>query len=162
MLDVAARLALDDVAFLLPVAAGSSWYAGRYFDPPGELEPELGCGRWTRSSTRWPVAQSERPGPGQVVLGGFSQGACLVAELVARGQVGDGLRGLAILTGALMGPADERGAAGGADRPAGVRLVRGAGRVDRAARRAGDRAGVRGRRRQGRLRRARRHGAPRL
>ena len=44
MLDVVERLDLDDVAYLLPVAAERSWYPGRYFDPPSKNEPHLTLG----------------------------------------------------------------------------------------------------------------------
>jgi phospholipase/carboxylesterase len=76
MLDVAARLRLDDVAYVLPVAAGRSWYPGPYFDP----------------------------------VAGFSQGACLIAELVAR-RARPG--GAAVLTGTLLGLAGQRTAPDG-------------------------------------------------
>ena len=42
MLDVATRLSLGDVAYVLPVAAGRSWYPGRYFDPLAVNQPWLG------------------------------------------------------------------------------------------------------------------------
>ena len=41
MLDVVERLKLDDVAYLLPVAAERSWYPRRYFDPVRDNEPYL-------------------------------------------------------------------------------------------------------------------------
>jgi phospholipase/carboxylesterase len=41
MLEVAARVGLPDVAYVLPVAAGRTWYPGRYFDPPSVNQPWL-------------------------------------------------------------------------------------------------------------------------
>ena len=105
MLDVARRLALNDVAYLLPVATGRTWYAGRYFDPLPELEPELG---WALAAIEFALAAALADGarPDRIVLGGFSQGACLVAQLIARAP--RPLGGLAILTGSLIGPPAQR------------------------------------------------------
>lgn len=96
MLDVVERIDLPDVAYVILEAAGRSWYPGRFSDPPEENEPWLSwaldaCGR----------AFMGLP-PERTVLGGFSQGACIAAEYVARTP--RPYRGVAVLTGALMGP----------------------------------------------------------
>jgi phospholipase/carboxylesterase len=104
MLDVVGRLSLDDVAYVLPVAAARSWYPGRYFDPLMENEPYLS---WAIEACEAALATAHAAGlPDQrIVLGGFSQGACVVAELLARGS--RPLAGAAVLTGSLLGrPAD--------------------------------------------------------
>ena len=100
MRDVIARLGLPDVAYLLPVAAGRSWYDGRYFDPRITLEPQLSRALAAVEQALAAAAADGIPSE-RVVLGGFSQGACLVAELIA--QRPRPLAGLAILTGALIG-----------------------------------------------------------
>ena len=100
MLDVIARLDLPDVAYLLPVAPGRSWYDGRYFDPRITLEPQLSRALATVEQALAAAVAAGIPTE-RVVLGGFSQGACLVAELIA--QRPRPLAGLAILTGALIG-----------------------------------------------------------
>jgi phospholipase/carboxylesterase len=105
MLDVAERLALPDVAYLLPVAAGNTWYAGRYFDPVADNQPQVDWALETYEAALATVAQAgvdER----RTVLAGFSQGACLVAELMARRP--RPLAGAAVLTGTLLGPAGQR------------------------------------------------------
>lgn len=99
MLDVARRLALPDVAYVLPVCAARSWYPGRYFDPVAANEPHL-----TDALTALEAAATSAD-PGRTVIGGFSQGACLIAELVARRP--RAWAGAAVLTGALLGPAGE-------------------------------------------------------
>jgi phospholipase/carboxylesterase len=100
MLDVVERLALRDTAIVMPRATGSSWYPGRYFDPVEANEPSL-----TRALAACEATLDNlRLPPGRIVLMGFSQGACVVAELVARAP--RPLAGVAVLTGALMG---ERG-----------------------------------------------------
>ena len=105
MLDVAARLGLDDVAYLLPVSAAHTWYHGRYFDPVEVNQPQLG---WALDAIEGAVAEAREAGVPEraIALGGFSQGACLVAELMARRP--KPLAGLAILTGALLGPPLQR------------------------------------------------------
>lgn len=105
MLDVVQRLALDDVAYLLPVAARRTWYDGRYRDPVADNEPDLGRALQTIERAL-ALARGAGFGAEDIVLGGFSQGACLVAELIARAP--RRLAGLAILTGALLGPPAER------------------------------------------------------
>jgi phospholipase/carboxylesterase len=104
MLDVVERLRLDDVGYILPVAANRSWYPGRYFDPVTENEPYLS---WAIEACQAALATARAAGvPDQrIVLGGFSQGACVVAELLARGS--RPIAGAAVLTGSLLGrPAD--------------------------------------------------------
>ena len=87
------------VAYLLPQAPGGSWYPGRFAVPLEQLEPELSAALAAVAE----AVRTARAGPAAVVLAGFSQGACLVAELLAR--EGDlGLVGAAVLTGALIGP----------------------------------------------------------
>jgi pimeloyl-ACP methyl ester carboxylesterase len=91
MLEAAQRLALDDeVAYILPRASGRSWYPGRFYDPMEDNEPCL-------------ARDDGRTLPG-IVLVGFSQGACIVAEHLARRPEPYGAA--AILTGALFGTPD--------------------------------------------------------
>ncbi len=105
MLDVARRLDLADVAYVLPRAAGRSWYPGRYFDPPAAHAPYI---EWALDACDEAVRIASSAGRGeQVVLAGFSQGACVVAEWIARG-LRPPLAGAAVLTGALLGDARSR------------------------------------------------------
>jgi phospholipase/carboxylesterase len=106
MLDrLVARLRLDDdVAYVLPRAADRSWYPGRFYDPMEDNEPCLG---WSLEAIEAAVAQARggRTLP-RVALIGFSQGACIVAEHLARRPQPYGAA--AILTGALFGGAADR------------------------------------------------------
>jgi len=104
MLDVVERLGLDDVAYVLPVAAGNAWYPGRYFDPLPDNAPWIG---WTLDALDAAVARIRADGIGdeRLVLGGFSQGACMIAELAARRP--RPWAGVAVLTGTLLGPDGE-------------------------------------------------------
>jgi phospholipase/carboxylesterase len=104
MLDVVARLGLSDVAYVVPVAAGKVWYPGRYFDPLPANAPWIA---WTLDALDAAIACVHAAGIGneRLVLGGFSQGACMLAELVARRP--HPWAGVAVLTGTLLGPDGE-------------------------------------------------------
>jgi predicted esterase len=104
MLAVVGRLALPDVAYLLPVASQNTWYPGRYFDPLPANAPWLA---WSLDAVEATVGRARASGAAgaDIVLGGFSQGACVVAEFVARRP--RPWAGVAILTGTLMGPDGE-------------------------------------------------------
>ena len=94
-----ARLEAPDVAFVLPAAADRSWYPARYFDPREANEPWLGH---ALAAVEAAIGGVE---PERVVLAGFSQGACLVADVLARAP--RPFAGAAILTGAFIGPHPE-------------------------------------------------------
>ena len=101
MLDVARRIDLDDaVSYILPRAADRSWYPGRFYDPMEDNEPCLG---WSLEAIEAAVAATARPLT-HVALVGFSQGACILAEHLARRPEPYGAA--AILTGALFGTPD--------------------------------------------------------
>ena len=107
MLDeVVERVGLDDrVAYVLPRAADRSWYPGRFHDPMEDNEPWLG---WSLQAVEAAVGQARGGGRSvpRVALVGFSQGACIVAEHLARRPEPYGAA--AILTGALFGTAADR------------------------------------------------------
>jgi phospholipase/carboxylesterase len=98
------ELDLPRAAFILPEADGNTWYPGRFFDREEENEP------WVRKAldccTR-AVAIAEEAGVPieRIALAGFSQGACLIAELLARDP--RPYAAAAILTGGLFGTEDE-------------------------------------------------------
>jgi phospholipase/carboxylesterase len=104
MLELVDRLALDGLHYLLPVAAGRSWYPGRFMEPTESNEPMLtyaldafGALVERLESEGWP--------PERLALVGFSQGACLTLEYVARHPRRYGA--VAGLTGSLLGPPGE-------------------------------------------------------
>jgi predicted esterase len=112
MLDVVARLQLADVAYVLPVAAGHSWYPGRYFDPLEANQPEVS---WSLQAYQAAIAVATAAGldDGQIVLAGFSQGGCLLAELAAR--TARRFAGVAVMTGTLLGPPGQEAKPGRVD-----------------------------------------------
>jgi phospholipase/carboxylesterase len=101
MLDVARRIDLhDSVSYVLPRAADRSWYPGRFYDPMEDNEPWLG---WSLEAIEAAVAATARPLT-HVALVGFSQGACILVEHLARRPEPYGAT--AVLTGALFGTPD--------------------------------------------------------
>jgi len=83
ILTIADELALADVAYLAPEAAGRAWYPHSFLEPLGRNEPGLTSALDVLDGI---VADLQRRGitTGRVALLGFSQGACLTLEYAAR------------------------------------------------------------------------------
>jgi phospholipase/carboxylesterase len=96
-----APLGAADVAWVLPAAAGRSWYPDRFHAPRASNEPAFGAALAACEAMIERVAAAGVPAR-RTVLAGFSQGACLLADFVARAP--RPYAGVAILTGALCGP----------------------------------------------------------
>ncbi|HVL26114.1 MAG TPA: dienelactone hydrolase family protein [Thermomicrobiales bacterium] len=92
------------VAFLAPQAAGNTWYPERFIAPLEHNEPWLSSALAMIDRTVDTITAAGVPGT-SVMIAGFSQGACLSLEYVARGS--RRLGGAAALSGALIGPTDE-------------------------------------------------------
>jgi phospholipase/carboxylesterase len=96
VLSLADRIGDPEVAFLAPAARENSWYPQSFLAPPAENEPYL-------SSALGVVdALVREHHPERLVLGGFSQGACLAAEYALRHPRRYG--GLLLYTGGVVGP----------------------------------------------------------
>lgn len=108
MLDLADALALPDLALFAPEAAGRSWWPASFLAPMAALEPWLAS---ALASVERAVAAvlDEGVAPERVHLFGFSQGACLALEAVARR--GGPLGGVVALSGGLVGTVDADAAA---------------------------------------------------
>src|SRR3954453_11376725 len=104
------RLAVPGIAYLLPGAAGRSWYPCRYFDPRAANEPWLSAALQACEATVEIAFEAGIP-PERIVLVGFSQGACLLADFIVRRP--RPYAGAALLTGALIGAPDELKPLGG-------------------------------------------------
>lgn len=82
ILSVARELAIDDVAFVAPEAAGRTWYPYSFLAPLSDNEPYLSSALALLGRL---VADLQRQvGAERVGLLGFSQGACLSLEFAAR------------------------------------------------------------------------------
>jgi phospholipase/carboxylesterase len=94
-------LGMPDVAYVLPAAAGGSWYPDRFNAPRAANEPWLTDALAACAAALDGLAAEGVP-PERIVLAGFSQGACVAADVLARRPGACG--GAALLTGALIGP----------------------------------------------------------
>jgi phospholipase/carboxylesterase len=95
MLDLAGRLAAAGMRCVLPAAAGGTWYPQRFTAPLADNEP------WLTDA----LAALDTHVDGDASLVGFSQGACLVLEYVARHP--RRYHAVAALSGGLIGADDE-------------------------------------------------------
>jgi predicted esterase len=104
ILTLAPAVAAPGVAFLAPQAGGSQgrqWYPLSFMAPIERNEPGISSGLRAIERLLAQVGAAGIP-PEQTLFLGFSQGACLASEFVARHARRYG--GLAVLSGALIGP----------------------------------------------------------
>ncbi|HWW23237.1 MAG TPA: dienelactone hydrolase family protein [Edaphobacter sp.] len=113
ILSLASAMYRPGLAYLAPQAAGNTWYPYSFLAPREENEPWLSSALAAVASTVR-MALDAGIGVEKIVLCGFSQGACLSAEFVAREPRRYG--GLIGFTGGLIGAtldADYPGELGG-------------------------------------------------
>ncbi len=101
ILGLAHALAVPDVAFVAPEAAGHTWYPLSFMSPIAQNEPAL-TSALRRVGALLASLGEQGIGPERVVLMGFSQGACLSLEFAARNPRRYG--GVVALSGGLIGP----------------------------------------------------------
>jgi predicted esterase len=101
MIPLADSLNLEGISFIIPQAALNRWYPQTAFGPLEANEPDLSSAMH-KVDTLVMEAQADGLSDEQIVFGGFSQGACLASEYVARNAKKYG--GLFVLSGALIGP----------------------------------------------------------
>jgi predicted esterase len=97
---LAERLELPDVACVAPAAPGGSWYPDRFFAPRAANEPHLGA---AVAAAHRALDDLEARGVAaeRIILGGFSQGACVACDALAARPRPVGA--LAVLCGGLIG-----------------------------------------------------------
>ncbi len=100
ILSLAAHLEVKDFSLLAPQATNNSWYPLSFLARPADNEPWLSSALSTIAAT---VADIEKAGISKedIYFLGFSQGACLTLEFVARNATVYG--GVAAFTGGLIG-----------------------------------------------------------
>jgi predicted esterase len=103
ILGLAAHLPQDKIAYFAPQAADQTWYPHSGFIPIEANEPYLSSAFQMIIDLLARITGAGIP-ENKILLGGFSQGACLAAEFVARHP--QRYSGLFVLSGALMGPPD--------------------------------------------------------
>lgn len=101
ILALAREIDMAGIAYLAPQAAGNTWYPRSFLAPLAANEPGISSGLATIADLLARIARAGIP-PQKTFLLGFSQGACLAAEFVARNARRYG--GLAVLSGGLIGP----------------------------------------------------------
>jgi phospholipase/carboxylesterase len=101
ILTVADELAQPGFAYLAPQAAGNTWYPNSFLAPIPSNEPGLSSGLTAIADVLTQVSKAGIS-PERTMLLGFSQGACLMLEFVARHARRYG--GVAGLSGGLVGP----------------------------------------------------------
>jgi len=103
ILKYAEQTHIQDVAWVAPQAAHRSWWGETFLAPISENEPSLSSALG-RLSAIMDVLSRKGFGPEQVVLFGFSQGACLVLEHIARHP--KPWRGVVAMSGGLIGTSE--------------------------------------------------------
>ncbi|SNZ16230.1 phospholipase/carboxylesterase [Natronoarchaeum philippinense] len=96
----------DGVAYLAPQAARNTWYPNSFLAPVEQNEPGRSSGLQAVGDAVERATDAGIPTERVVVLG-FSQGACLASEFVARNPTRYG--GLVALSGGLIGEAIDEG-----------------------------------------------------
>ncbi len=101
ILGLASVFDVPDVAYLAPEAAGHTWYPLSFMAPREANEPYLSSALAKIEAVVRSIEQAglERD---RIVVAGFSQGACLSTEFVAKHPARYG--GLIAFTGGLIGP----------------------------------------------------------
>jgi phospholipase/carboxylesterase len=101
---LASSFGVEGIRWLAPASDTGSWYPGRFFEPRAANEPFLSraiaqCDRVVDEASEGGRLEAE-----QLLMVGFSQGACLALEYAL--QRPGRCRTLIVLTGALIGPPD--------------------------------------------------------
>jgi predicted esterase len=100
ILSLSTELDMPGFAYLAPQAAAGTWYPYRFLEPVEVNEPWLSSALSQLEKVTDTIRQAGIP-PEQTIFLGFSQGACLAAEFVARTAQRYG--GLIALSGGLIG-----------------------------------------------------------
>jgi phospholipase/carboxylesterase len=100
IIGLAGEIDRPQVTYLAPQAIRSAWYPQTFLAPVEANEPWLSSALGVVGALLSRLADAGIP-PDRVVLGGFSQGACLAAEFASRNAARYG--GIAALSGGLIG-----------------------------------------------------------
>lgn len=90
-----------EITYLAPQARGNTWYPNSFLSPIPENEPGISSGMRVIEQVLQQISAAGIPAERTLLLG-FSQGACLTTEFVARHARRYG--GVAGLSGGLIGP----------------------------------------------------------
>jgi phospholipase/carboxylesterase len=101
IISLAAAFDFPGIAYLAPEAAGHAWYPYSFLSPLQQNEPALTAALERVAQVVDDVTRAGIPRE-KLIIAGFSQGACLASEYVARNPAHFG--GLIAFTGGLIGP----------------------------------------------------------
>lgn len=101
ILSLANDFYFPSLAYLAPQAAANSWYPNSFLAPIAQNEPWL-TSALRKVQTTIEMANAQGIPTHRIVVGGFSQGACLSTEFVARHP--QRYAGVIAFTGGLVGP----------------------------------------------------------
>lgn len=101
ILQLAGELRHPDFAYLAPQAANNTWYPYGFMEPMERNQPGLNSGLQVIADLIAQVEAADIPAE-RIVIAGFSQGACLSSEFVARNARRYG--GLLAFSGGVVGP----------------------------------------------------------
>lgn len=104
ILDLARVLTKDGMIYLAPQAANNAWYPYRFIAPVSQNEPYLSSALALIEAQLSALSEAGLSSQ-QIILAGFSQGACLACEYVARHPKRYG--GLIAFSGGLIGAPGE-------------------------------------------------------
>src|SRR6476620_5013003 len=100
ILSLSSHLDVKDFALLAPQATNNTWYPYSFLAPPAQNEPWLSSALQLIRELVDEIISKGVP-KGNIYFAGFSQGACLALEFVARNA--DKYGGVAAFTGGLIG-----------------------------------------------------------
>jgi phospholipase/carboxylesterase len=100
ILSLASHLHLNDFSLLAPQATNNTWYPYSFLAPPPQNEPWLSSALNLLEDITTEIREKGVPS-GNIYFLGFSQGACLTLEYVARHAAKYG--GVVAFTGGLIG-----------------------------------------------------------
>ncbi len=101
ILELATVLPHPEMAYVAPQAQGNTWYPQSFMAPMSQNEPWLTSALQAVADAVANVEEAGIPAD-KIIVGGFSQGACLASEYVARNARRYG--GLLLFSGGLIGP----------------------------------------------------------
>jgi len=101
ILTLASELRQPEFSYIAPQAFGNTWYPFSFMAPINSNEPGISSGLQVITDILKELEENNLP-PERVMILGFSQGACLATEFVARNARRYG--GVAGLSGGLIGP----------------------------------------------------------
>jgi len=104
MLSLASHLQVSDMAFVAPQATDNTWYPYSFLQPSARNEPYLSAALTALQMIKARLQADYNVKLPQMYWLGFSQGACLTLEFLARNPAAYG--GIFGLSGGVIGPDD--------------------------------------------------------